>query len=224
MSIAGSAGSEDRKKFIAKCVFGVIVILYLYFQFFRDPGTPAPPPQPVSVAAPLRSSVPAGEDEASGGNTARIANASTAKVVGTTSAGLDPTLHMESMLRTEAVVYDGSGRNIFSLVSAPVAIPKPITSARPMPVVAARPPPPPPPPPTCPPQCPPIDLKFVGTVESPPGSGNRQAFVLHGEDVSLASAGDIVLRRYRVVSVSANSIQVEDMANRNTQSLPLLAN
>jgi hypothetical protein len=34
--------------------------------------------------------------------------------VGTASAALDPTLHMEAMLVTESVEYSGSGRNIFS--------------------------------------------------------------------------------------------------------------
>ena len=54
--------------------------------------------------------------------------------------------------------------------------------------------------------------------------GARQAMLLHGEDVFLASAGDIVQRRYRVVSVAANSVVVEDLTNNNRQTLPLLTN
>jgi hypothetical protein len=49
------------------------------------------------------------------------------------------------------------------------------------------------------------------------------AFLLHGEDVFLASDGEIVQRRYKVISVLANSIIVEDMANNNRQTLPLVA-
>jgi hypothetical protein len=49
------------------------------------------------------------------------------------------------------------------------------------------------------------------------------AFLLHGEDVFLATDGEIVQRRYKVISVSANSILVEDMTNNNRQTLPLLA-
>jgi hypothetical protein len=228
MSIAGNPGSEDRKKFVAMCVFGAIVIGYLYYAFFRDPTPTAPPP--VIVTAPVSAPRPVLGDEPSEGSTAKIssgsgANGSAAKFVGTTSAALDPTLHMDAMLVTESVVYDGTGRNIFSPMSAPaVVIPKPVTPARPVQIAVIAPPTTPARPPTCPPQCPPIDLKFVGTVEAPPGSGIRQAFVLHGEDVSLASAGDIVLRRYRIISIAANSLQVEDMPNHNTQSLPLLAN
>ena len=54
-------------------------------------------------------------------------------------------------------------------------------------------------------------------------NGARRAFLLHGEDVFLASDGDIVQRRYKVISIGANSIVVEDMANNNRQTLPLLA-
>jgi hypothetical protein len=68
----------------------------------------------------------------------------------------------------------------------------------------------------------PIDLKFFGFETS--GDGKRQAFLLHNDDVYLASAGDIVMRRYRVVAIDAKTIQVEDMQNKNTQTLPLLTN
>lgn len=76
--------------------------------------------------------------------------------------------------------------------------------------------------PTGPPPPPPIDLKFFGTASSK--NGARQALLLHGEDVFVASAGDVVQRRYRIVSVAANSIVVEDLTNNNRQTLPLLAN
>jgi hypothetical protein len=42
--------------------------------------------------------------------------------------------------------------------------------------------------------------------------------------VFLASSGDIVQRRYKVKTISANSIVVEDMTDNNTQTLPLLLN
>jgi hypothetical protein len=146
-----------------------------------------------------------------------------AKAVGTTSAALDPTLHMDAMLVSESVVYSGSGRNIFSTNSAPpVTIPTPIATAR------VKPPPPPIPcPPNCPPPPPkppppPIELKYFGIQTS--ASGAKRAFLLHDDTVYTASAGDIVLRRYRVISIDAKSIQVEDMQNNNKQTLPLLTN
>jgi hypothetical protein len=126
---------------------------------------------------------------------------------------------MAAMTLAESVLYSGAGRNIFSPASAPppVAIPKPIAQARinqPPPMPAAPQPPPGPPPP------PPIDLKFFGTATS--ADGTRQAFLLHNDDVFLASTGDIVMRRYKVVSIEARTIHVEDMQYNNTQTLPLL--
>jgi hypothetical protein len=45
--------------------------------------------------------------------------------------------------------------------------------------------------------------------------------LLQGEDVYLAAEGDIVGRKYKIVSISANTIQVMDLQNNNTQTLPL---
>ena len=200
-------GAGNRRQTIMAGVLGVLALgacIYLYEELFAS-DTTATVPEPVVVTAPSR---PAG------------ASAGTAKTVGTTSAALDPTLHMDAMLVTESVTYSGSGRNIFSPTSAPpIVIPKPLTSARlnpTRPVIQPCPPncPPPPPPP-------PIDLKFFGTATV---KGTTRALLLHGDDVYLASAGDVMLRRYRVVSVDAKSIQVEDMQNNNKQTLPLLAN
>jgi hypothetical protein len=215
MKTASSKGSEDRKKMVAKIGFVLIAAALFYFEYFYTsaPATPAPvaaEPAPVVAA---------------GNNPATAAPGAAAKQVGTTSAALDPTLHMEAMLVTESLEYSGSGRNIFSPNSAPapVVIQKPLASARitgPAPVVVPCPPncptPPPPPPP------PAIDLKFFGLVAS--SNGTRQAFLLHDDSVFLASVGDVVLRRYRVVSIEAKSIRVEDMQYKDTQTLPLLTN
>lgn len=193
-------GAEDKKKLgilavVAAVALGAIVYMYTELS---TPDVARPVPATVAVPSPARVQPKAGE----------------AKNVGTSATHLDPTLHMKAMLVTESLVYSGSGRNIFSANSAPaVIIPKAIASARPKgPVVPAAPLGPPPPPP--------IDLKFFGTVTS--AQGVRRAFLLHGEDVFLASPGDIVQRRYKVGTISANSIVVEDLTDNNTQTLPLI--
>jgi hypothetical protein len=203
-------GTEDKKKLAVLGVVGALGIgaaVYLYTSLVVPdapaPASPAVATGPVTATPVAR---PSGVGSVAGG---------TAKSVGTTSAQLDPTLKMGPMLVTESLVYSGSGRNIFSPNSAPIDIPKPVASARPKgAVVPVYTPPPGPPPP------PPIDLKFFGTATS--ANGHRQAFLLKGEDVFLASDGDIVQRRYKVISVSANTVLVEDMANNNRQSLPLI--
>jgi hypothetical protein len=198
-------GATNQRQTILAGVLGVLAlgaVIYVYEEVFAD-STPAP--APVAATAPAR---PAG-----GGSNAKPM----------TSATLDPTLHMDAMLVSESLEYSGTGRNIFSVNSAPVvpiSMPKPLGPARPV----APLPPPIPCPPNCPPPPPPppIDLKFFGVEWA--SNGVRRACLLHGDDVILASAGDIVLRRYRMIAVDAKSIQVEDMQNKNTQTLPLLAN
>lgn len=194
-------GTEDKKKLGILVIVGVLAlgaIVYMYSQL-STPDVPRSVTTTVEApAAPVRVQPRAGE----------------AKNVGTAATHLDPTLHMKAMLVTESLVYSGGGRNIFSANSAPtVVIPKAIASARPKgPIVPAAPSGPPPPPP--------IDLKFFGTATS--AQGVRRAFLLHGEDVFLASPGDIVQRRYKVGTISANAIVIEDLTDNNTQTLPLI--
>lgn len=188
-----------QKKAVAIGAFVFLAAGILYYQLSDNGPAPRPAP-PVITTAP---------------QTNRSFTPGIAKNLGTTAAQLDPTLKMGPMLVTEQLVYSGTGRNIFSLASAPVEIPKPVASARPKPTAPVFTPPPGPPPP------PPIDLKFFGTEMN--SQGKRRAFLLHGDDVFLASDGDIVQRRYRILTVSANSVQVEDMTNNNRQTLPLIA-
>jgi hypothetical protein len=229
----GAAGSEDRKKAIAVGGFVLIAAGLLYYELGGSGGSaPAPPAAPVIVTAPAGTvggpAVEEGDATGAGGTgavgTGNAAGGTAAKSLGTTSAALDPTLHMDAMLVSESVEYAGFGRNIFSPNSTPppVVIPKPVAQARPtappVPVAVVPCPPncPPPPPP------PPIDLKLFGIETA--ADGTRQAFLLHDDNVYLAGAGDVVMRRYRVVSVEVRSAIVEDMQNNNKQTLPLLAN
>jgi hypothetical protein len=204
MNLPTNLSAEDKKKALAIGGFVLLAAGILYFELGDlFVSTPPPPTQVATTVAP----------------TSRPASGTAAKTptAPASTLQLDPTLKMGPMLVTEALVYSGGGRNIFSASSAPAEIPRAIAPARPKgpiaPVYVA---------PTGPPPPPPIDLKFFGTATS--GNGARQAFLLHGEDVFIAAAGDIVQRRYKVISVAANSIVVEDMTNSNRQTLPLLTN
>ena len=203
-------GTGNRRQTFTAIGLGVLALgacFYIYDQLFATSGPTASPAPAVAVnSAPGR--------PAATGNGQHAARAVAA------TGSLDPTLRMQAMLVSEAVPYSGAGRNIFSAQSAPpVEIPKAQFPARPAAV-----PPPLPCPPNCPPPPPPppIDLKFFGVEWGP--NGSRQACLLHGDGVYIAAAGDVVLRRYKVLAVDAKSIQVEDMQTNNTQVLPLLSN
>ena len=92
-------------------------------------------------------------------------------------------------------------------------IPQPVASVKTDEEKAAenRPPQPPPPPP--------INLKFFGFA-SRPGEA-KKIFLSEGEDVFIASEGDVVNRHYKVLRISPTSVEIEDVLNNNRQSIPL---
>ena len=206
--------ADQQKKGAVIGAFVLVAASVLYYELRDDSPAPVAPPAVVTAPAKTTTTATSGPGVAV---PAGFVAGSAAKKLGTTSAQLDPTLRMDAMLVSESLVYSGSGRNIFSASSAPIDIPKPIASVRPV----KAPPPGPPPPPPGPPPPPPIDLKFFGTATA--ADGTRRAFLLHGDDVFLASDDEIVQRRYKILKISATSILVEDMANNNRQTLPLLA-
>ena len=127
---------------------------------------------------------------------------------------LDPTLRLDLLASSENTKYEGNGRNIFVPGSVAVIIPKPKKSGatdKEQQVAWVAPTPPPPPP---------ITLKFFGFANRP--GETKKVFLVQGEDIFIAAEGDIVDRRYRVLHISANAVEVEDVLNNNKQSLPLM--
>ncbi len=216
------AGAENRKKTIMAGALGAVALCCIFYGYNALFGgtSSAPPPTVAPINRPTRAATPGQGTQAPALTSAR--NSQTANIPGVdavklanTSASLDPTLDETAMHRAENLVYSGSGRNIFSLVYTPPApvMPKNVPPARPKAITLPPAPPPGPPPP------PPINLKFFGTAKR--SNGLVQAFLLQGDNVYLASAGEIVAHKYKIVSINLNSIQVEDLQNNNTQTLPL---
>jgi hypothetical protein len=222
-------GAESKPKLFAAIGLGAVVLLIAIVQIPKFFGTSAPTAAPTRVAPTATVRPPVLTDNAAGnapGSSANASSESASRATGATaypheairlpsSSALDPTLHPELMAQAEDTTYTGNGRNIFSPNSAaPVDIPKPTAPIRP----SGPPPPPPGPPPP-----PAIDLKFYG-YSAMQGGGNRQIFLLHGDDIFLAHEGDVVDRRYRVVTIRPFSVEIEDIPYHNTQSLPLSQN
>ncbi len=129
---------------------------------------------------------------------------------------LDPTLKLNLLAAAEQTRYEGSGRNIF--VSQAEEIPIPIRNGRTdqpkaqdavQPYVAPTPPPPPP-----------IPLKFYGFA-SQPGEAKR-VFLKLNDDVFVAGEGEIVDRRYKVIRITNNSVEIQDVVTSGPpQTIPL---
>jgi hypothetical protein len=206
--MALKVGNEAKWKVYLASGLGLVMLILLVrflWQTFGPSPAPAAPSAAVVVTAP-RPAVPSAGSDA--GSTSSPYTRTAVKVSGL--AALDPTLHPEIMRQAESLAYTGNGRNIFSQFSAPPAIPKPIAPIRNANLNTGPPPPPPPPP---------ITLGFYGYAAEK--TGQKQVFLLHGDDIFIASEGDVVDRRYRVVKIGTASVQVEDIPYHNTQTLPL---
>jgi len=209
--MALKTGSEDKKKVILAVILGVVVLVLVVrtlLQVFGS-GTP-PPPLPPQIAN--SSTVPGPQNEPPQTNIEHEAT-HVAVLLPNSLASLDPTLHPEWTAAAESLKYQGTGRNIFSMSSVPVHIEKLIGPIRPDAHVQVAQGPPPPPP---------IDLKFFGYESHP--DGQRKVFLLHGDDVFIASQGDVVDHRYKIVSIAPFSITVQDIPYNDTQTLGLIQN
>lgn len=117
---------------------------------------------------------------------------------------LDPTLRLNLLASVEGVQYKGSGRNIFrGQEEAP--IPQPVASALKKP--------------TGPPPAPPINLSFFGFASKP--GETKKVFLSQGDDIFIAAEGDIVNRRYHILHIGVNTVEVEDVLDKRRQVIPL---
>ena len=147
---------------------------------------------------------------ASGPSKPAMRRTSSGKMVPVVEPRLDPTLDLHLLSTSEEIKYAGNGRNIFVAGSRPIekVLKSPVTDQRSATLT---------PPVQAPP--PPITLKFFGFANRP--GETKKVFLSQGEDVFIAAEGDIIDRRYRVVRISPNAVDVEDVLYNNRQSLPL---
>ena len=199
-------GAENRNKVIAAISLGGVAVLVIALELFGWIGGPSP-----SAAAPSVSSGPENVSVPAPRPRARVSGRPATGAKTNAAGSLDPSLRYDLLKTSEDTKYEGTGRNIFRVF---VEIPKPIVPVAPQ--ATAQPAQPqvyvPPPPP-------PIPLKFYGFAT--PQGGVKRIFLAHGEDVFIAREGEIVDRRYKVMRISPNSVDVLDVLSNNRQSIPL---
>jgi hypothetical protein len=205
-------GTENKRQvYMVAALFAVVLAGggYELYSYFAGPSTVPPVP-----AAPQKTPASPSARPAAG----TTASAAAVEAQKLSNAGIDPTIHFDKIAQSEEVEYEGSGRNIFSADSAPVAIPVAIKSGRATPggPIAGNVPQTP-----SAPKPPAIDLKYFGYSEAQ--DRTRQAFFVHGDDIFMATTGQIVDHRYKVNAIRPASVDVTDMGYNNTQTLTLTA-
>ena len=195
-------GLENKKKAIWAGGLGVVALLLFVFEILpMFSGAPSGSNSSAQAAAPI---TPFHSTSSKGGKNAKKIKPET----------LDPTLQLQLLASVEQTHYSGSGRNIFvsekevPKIDTPVA--PGVTDAPKQPDYVT---------PQVP-QAPPIPLKFFGFASKP--GEPKKIFLQAGEDVFVAGEGEIVDRRYKVVRISPNSVEMQDMVSSGpTQTIPL---
>lgn len=190
-------GAANKKQLITMGALLAVLAIVILYDVMNSGTSSAAPPAPSAPAA----------------STAQRNKPGTQQVA---QNDLDPTLRLDVLDASRRVKYEAGGRNIFQMQATPM--PTPIADVRPTPPLG-----PPTPTPTPPP--PPIPLKFYGFANRP--GETKKIFLSEGDQqnsvVFIAKQGDIVDRRYKVLQIQANSVQIEDVLYSNKQNIPLTA-
>jgi hypothetical protein len=117
----------------------------------------------------------------------------------------DPTLDYQRLQLTENRLYEGTGRNIFrsDVVVGRRKVPAPPDPAPPIPVAETA--------------VVIIRLRFFGFASMP--NEPRKAFFGEEDSVFVASEGEIVNRRYRVLKIDLNFVILEDLIQQSVHRL-----
>lgn len=187
-------GTESRWKTIAAVAL-VCVAAYVIVRAFTSTAVPVP-----AVTAP---------EQGAATGTATAPRRQPGRSAAVLTQSLDPRLRLDLLNLSQNTKYEGRGRNIFRGEAEPQEEIEPVSQAptNPTPVNTGPPPPPP------------INMKFFGFASSP-GEAKR-VFLSQDGDIFVASEGEIVNRRYRVVRINANSVEIEDVLDNRRQSIPL---
>ncbi len=227
-------GSGAQRKKIA--ILGGLALVLAYFLFFpsSDDDVPHPPARAAASAsstapaAAFRLPAPETKPRSSLRRESQPARPEFKMSTGETRPDpttIDPTLRLDLLAKVQSVTLAGGERNLFQFGAAPLPpTPEPKiiphsqgASGRPgqpgvaadgQPAQASKPAPPP------------IPLKFYG-YSSPASKGDKRAFFLDGEEIIVATEGQMIKNRYKVVRVGINSVVVEDVQFDNQQTLPL---
>lgn len=193
-------GFDNRREVIAMVILVVAALAFVSRVVFFKGEAPT-----TTKAAPTAT---AGKASAPAAATPATARSRRRPVLPGLRQSLDPSLRFDLLKYSEEREYEGGKRNIFQEYVEVAKAPDPA------PILPKGPAPDPGPPPP-----PPIPLKFYGFA-SKPGEA-RKVFLSNGDEVFVAEEGQIIQRRYKILKITASSVEVEDVLNNQKQVLPL---
>ena len=200
--MALSFRSEDGKRWIAPALLLGLAALLLY-RAFSPPAV-----QTTGSAGNVR---PARESRSQARARASTSPRGRWTALAPPPGEYDPALKLDLFAKVQGITYQGSGRNIFQYHTPAAPIPEPAAKA--VTTSAAKrsgeaPPPP-------------IPLKYYGYAHKPNETANKKAFFVDGEEIFIATEGETVNKRYKIIKIGVNTVEVEDLVNNNKQTLPL---
>jgi len=113
----------------------------------------------------------------------------------------NPALHLDRIERLRKLEYKPTGRDIFT-----AELPKPVEVKQPEAYKPQGPLPPPPEPPLT------VPFKFYGFSQDP-ATGKKQGFFNSSDDVFIVGEGDLVLGKYRILSIGNTVAEVEEVSS-----------
>lgn len=140
---------------------------------------------------------------------------------------IDPTVNLELLAKVREVPVEGGTRSLFEFYTPPPPpVPPPkVDPIKPGAVKPGEQTPIEPPKPAGPPPPPPITLKYYGYAGTA-SRGSLKACFLDGDpttgEIYVAGENEMVKNRYKIIRIGVKSAVVEDTANKNQQTLPLV--
>jgi len=229
-----TSGGKDKKKLQALAVLGVILAVVMYFNLFSGSSAPTPE-RPATVA---KTAAPSGASIGIEGEGSRPTRP---KVVRRGDEGLhpvwwpnriedrpdlskiDPTLLLDRFAKVQEVDAAGGSRNLFAFGAPPP--PRGVAALKgdePHVAVAQAPPEPPVNRPVDPATLPVhSNLKYYGVVALSAGGQRTACFLDTGDEILLATEGETLKRRFRVMKVGPSSVVLQDTESKREETLQL---
>ncbi|MBV9223095.1 MAG: hypothetical protein JOZ45_09490 [Acidobacteriaceae bacterium] len=226
--VFGIRMAVDPKILIGSLV--ALAALLFWYNSRSDEGTSTGTP---ATTRPAEATQTAGSPAATTGSRTTVARRSNdnltsdrsrlrVRPIDATRGDIDPTLRLDLLSRLSTVKYEPARRSVFEIGAAPTPA-ELLAAVKNKPIINPKPPTPTPQYPTI--TAPPpvnIPLKYYGFAKPmEPGQVNR-GFFLDGDNVLMASEGQVLKQKYLVVELAPNTARVEDTAVKQGQTLPVV--